>query len=88
MDPRMLVMDEPSEGLAPIIVELLTERFLELKERGLTMLVVEQNLGLAMDIADVIHIVQRGEVVYSGSPITLSKDPSITDQYLGVTISG
>jgi branched-chain amino acid transport system ATP-binding protein len=82
--PRLLLMDEPSEGLAPIVIQQLGDQLLALKASGLTIFLVEQNLGLALKLADEIHILDRGEIVYSGTPARLAEDHAAKQRYLGV----
>jgi branched-chain amino acid transport system ATP-binding protein len=83
-DPSLLVMDEPSEGLAPIVIAQLGERLLELKGAGLAVLLVEQNLGLALRLADDVYVLDRGEVVWHGPPAMLDGDTALKQRYLGV----
>ena len=83
-NPSLLLMDEPSEGLAPVIVQQLRDQMLLLKEDGLSMLLVEQQLGLALAVADDVYILDKGVVVYHGSPQELRSSPDIMHRYLGV----
>ncbi len=83
-NPSLLLMDEPSEGLAPVIVQQLRDQMLMLKEDGLSMLLVEQQLGLALAVADDVYILDKGTVVYHGSPGELRSSPDIMHRYLGV----
>ena len=83
-NPSLLLMDEPSEGLAPVIVQQLRDQMLLLKEGGLSMLLVEQQLGLALAVADEVYILDKGVVVYHGSPQELRSSPEIMHRYLGV----
>lgn len=83
-NPLLLLMDEPSEGLAPIVVQQLSERLLELKLTGLSIFLVEQNLGLALRLADEVHVLDRGEIVFSGPPERLESSADIKRRYLGV----
>ncbi len=83
-NPSLLVMDEPSEGLAPLLVQQLRDQILVLKQEGLSMLLVEQQLGLALAVADDVYILDRGMVVYHGSPEDLEANPMIMHRYLGV----
>jgi len=83
-NPSLLFMDEPSEGLAPVIVQQLRDQMLLLKEDGLSMLLVEQQLGLALAVADDVYILDKGVVVYHGSPQELRSSPDIMHRYLGV----
>jgi branched-chain amino acid transport system ATP-binding protein len=82
--PRLLLMDEPSEGLAPIVIQQLGDQLLALKHSGLSIFLVEQNLGLALKLADEIHILDRGEIVYSDTPAALAADHDVKQRYLGV----
>ena len=82
--PRLLLLDEPSLGLAPLIIEDLFERFTTLnKETGLTMLVVEQNANLALDMADYGYVIESGEITLSGTADELKNDPAVQEAYLG-----
>ncbi len=83
-NPSLLVMDEPSEGLAPLLVQQLRQQILQLKAEGLSMLLVEQQLGLALVVADDVFILERGTVVYQGTPAELQAKPDIMHRYLGV----
>ena len=82
--PRLLLLDEPSLGLAPLIIEDLFERFTTLnKETGLTMLVVEQNANLALDRADYGYVIESGESTLHGTADDLKNDPAVQEAYLG-----
>jgi branched-chain amino acid transport system ATP-binding protein len=83
-NPSLLVMDEPSEGLAPLLVQQLRQQILQLKAEGLSILLVEQQLGLALAVADDVFILERGTVVYQGTPAELQSTPDIMHRYLGV----
>jgi branched-chain amino acid transport system ATP-binding protein len=83
-NPALLLMDEPSEGLAPLLVQQLGQQLQALKGADLTIFLVEQNLGLALRVADEIFILDRGEVVYRGSPAQLDADSRAKQRYLGV----
>jgi branched-chain amino acid transport system ATP-binding protein len=83
-NPRLLLMDEPSEGLAPIVLQQLGERLLELKGAGLSILLVEQNVGLALRLADEVHVLDRGQVVFRGTSAALQADAQVKQRYLGV----
>ena len=67
-NPDCLIMDEPSEGLAPIIIQGVWEAIGKLKEQGLSILLVEQNAALALKLVDYVHVISKGQVVYSGAP--------------------
>ena len=82
--PRLLLLDEPSLGLAPLIIEDLFERFAQLnKETGLTMLLVEQNANLALDMADYGYVIESGEIALHGIAEQLKNDPAVQEAYLG-----
>jgi branched-chain amino acid transport system ATP-binding protein len=83
-NPELLIMDEPSEGLAPLLVQQLGEHLCRLKEAGLSMFIVEQNLGLALKVADEVYIIENGQVVYHGDPEELRVEQKTKQRYLGV----
>jgi len=83
-NPRLLLLDEPSEGLAPLIVRELGRVLAALKGEGLAMLVVEQNLPLALRVANRVYVLSRGRVVYHGSPGELAMDEDVKRRYLGI----
>jgi branched-chain amino acid transport system ATP-binding protein len=83
-NPRVLLMDEPSEGLAPQIVAEVGRIIARLKADGLSILLVEQNTKLALGIADEVVLLNTGRVVYQGDPETLQRDPRMIAQHLGV----
>jgi branched-chain amino acid transport system ATP-binding protein len=83
-NPALLLMDEPTEGLAPLLVREVARVIGELKREGLSILLVEQNLPMAAAVADRVHVLSRGEIVYSGTPRELLADEAVTSRYLGV----
>ena len=83
-NPELLLMDEPSEGLAPIIVHEVERIIAHLKESGFSILLVEQNLPMALSIADYIYIISKGAVVYECMPEKLKGDAEAQSKYLGV----
>jgi branched-chain amino acid transport system ATP-binding protein len=83
-NPTLLLMDEPTEGLAPLLVREVGRVIGELKREGLSILLVEQNLPMAAAVADRVHVLSRGEIVYSGSPAALLADETVKSRYLGV----
>ncbi len=83
-NPDLLLMDEPSEGLAPILVQLLRDKILELKASGLPIFLVEQNLGLALAVADEVYIMESGQIVYHDHPEKLAANDEVKYKYLGV----
>jgi branched-chain amino acid transport system ATP-binding protein len=80
-NPRALLLDEPSEGLAPVIVEQLASTILELKGRGLTILLAEQNLRFARVVADRALIIDRGRIRHSGAFAELAEDERLRTAY-------
>jgi len=83
-NPSLLLLDEPSEGIAPIIVEQMANTILELKKQGLTVLISEQNLHFARIVADRAVIIESGTNQFDGSFADLDKDPETRDAYLSV----
>ena len=83
-NPRLLLMDEPSEGLAPLLVRNLGDAIVRLREEGLSILLVEQNLPMALRVAGDVYVLSKGRVVYHGAPADLAADPNVTHRYLGV----
>ncbi len=83
-NPDCLIMDEPSEGLAPIIIHDLWEVIGKLKEEGLSILLVEQNASLALKLVDYVHVMSKGQVVYSAEPQELWGNEEIKSRYLGI----
>jgi branched-chain amino acid transport system ATP-binding protein len=84
-NPKLLIMDEPSEGLAPAIVESLVQTCLSLVEEGVGLLLVEQNLGVATSLADRQLVMVAGEIVAETTAEALLADPGAQQRYLGVT---
>lgn len=83
-NPDFLLMDEPSEGLAPIIVEKITDIISQLKKEGLSILLVEQNLPMALEVSDYIYILNKGEVVYESKPLVLRDNNEVQNKYLAI----
>jgi len=83
-NPDCLIMDEPSEGLAPIIIQGVWEAIGKLKEQGLSILLVEQNAALALKLVDYVHVMSKGQVVYSARPQELWANHEIKSNYLGI----
>ncbi|MCI5041214.1 MAG: ABC transporter ATP-binding protein [Donghicola eburneus] len=84
MNPRLLILDEPTEGLAPIIVKLIHDKLQELKMAGLSMIVVEQNFGFATSLADDVVVVGKGQIVWTGSTDEIRADQAAQHTWLGV----
>ena len=83
-NPRLLVMDEPSEGLAPAIIENMVETFQQLEREGLAILLIEQNLGVATALAERQLIMVAGTIAAETTANALSSDPELQRRYLGV----
>ena len=83
-NPDLLLMDEPTEGLAPLLVREVGRVIGELKRSGLSILLVEQNLALALSVADRVHVLSRGQIVHSGTPAELMGNDDVKTRYLGV----
>jgi len=83
-NPELILMDEPSEGLAPRLVQHVEEIMRRLKAGRHSVLLVEQNLALAMSVADEIHVLSSGQIVFHGTPAELAAASDVLDQHLGV----
>jgi len=83
-NPRILLMDEPSEGLAPLLVRELGRILLELKREGTSILLVEQNLAFALRVADHVYLMSKGKLVHECPPEVLRRDQAVKARYLGV----
>ena len=83
-NPELLLMDEPTEGLAPLLVREVGRVIEDLKSQGLSILLVEQNLPLALRVSDEIHVLSRGRIVHSCLPQELWKNEEIKSKYLGL----
>ncbi|HEY6957468.1 MAG TPA: ABC transporter ATP-binding protein [Candidatus Limnocylindria bacterium] len=83
-NPAVLVLDEPSEGLAPKIVSEVGEALARLRETGLAILLVEQNLGLATRVAQRVYVMNKGTIVFTGTPEELAASADVEARFLGV----
>ena len=83
-EPDLLLMDEPSEGLAPLLVKELGQVIQQLKAKGHAILLVEQNFGLALSVADAVCVMSKGKIVYQSTPEELRHNEEIKARYLGV----
>jgi len=84
MNPQLLILDEPTEGLAPIIVKLIHDKLKDLKSAGHTMIIVEQNFGFATSLADDVVVVGKGQIVWTGSAEEIKADEDAQHTWLGV----
>jgi branched-chain amino acid transport system ATP-binding protein len=83
-DPELIMIDEPTEGLAPKIVELVAEYLRELKRRGISVLLVEQKLTIALEVADRCLVMGHGQIVFEGTPADLRANAYIRKEWLEV----
>jgi len=83
-NPDAVLLEEPSEGLAPVILELMAEAVLSMKREGIAVLLSEQNFDFAAAVADRAYVIERGEIRYDGSMAALEADPALRAQYLAL----
>ena len=83
-NPDLILMDEPSEGLAPRLVQQIESIMKRVRDHGHAILLVEQNFALAMAVADHVHVVASGRLVFGGTPRELEAAPAVLDQHLGI----
>ena len=83
-DPELIIIDEPTEGLAPKIVELVAQYLQKLKQRGISVLLIEQKLTIAMAISDRALVMGHGSIVFQGTPDSLRADAYVRKEWLEV----
>jgi len=83
-NPDLLLLDEPTEGLAPYIVRTIEEVIADLNDDGITVLLVEQNIPVALDVAEYAYILEKGRIVHEGTTADLRDDEEVLDKHLGV----
>jgi branched-chain amino acid transport system ATP-binding protein len=83
-NPTILLLDEPSEGLAPLVVEALRDRIGELKAQGMTILLAEQSVDFCLTLADRVYVLEKGEVRFTGAADALRQDRAQLDALLAV----
>jgi branched-chain amino acid transport system ATP-binding protein len=83
-NPELLLLDEPSEGLAPLVVEMLREKIAELKAQGLTILLAEQRVDFALALADRVYVLEKGMIRHSGAATELRADKALVDRLLSL----
>jgi branched-chain amino acid transport system ATP-binding protein len=83
-NPAAVLLDEPSEGLAPVILELMADAVLRMKRAGIAVLLSEQNFDFAAAVADRAYVIERGEIRYDGSMAALDADPALRAQHLSL----
>ncbi len=81
--PELLMLDEPSMGLAPVLVDMIFETIVKIRQQGITILLIEQNASAALDVADRAYVLESGTVKLSGDAKDLAKNEEVTKAYLG-----
>jgi branched-chain amino acid transport system ATP-binding protein len=84
-NPKLLLLDEPTEGLAPVIVDEIVKTLIDIRRTGMSVLLVEQNLAVCEKLADRHYVLEQGRIVYSGSAADFAADGSIRDRYLALS---
>jgi branched-chain amino acid transport system ATP-binding protein len=84
-DPKIMLLDEPSLGLAPLVIKVVFEHIQRINKMGITVLLVEQNAKKALSISDYIYVLENGRIILSGPPKEISSNPSVIKAYLGET---
>jgi branched-chain amino acid transport system ATP-binding protein len=83
-DPDLIMIDEPTEGLAPLVVEQVARLLEEIRKRGVSILLVEQKLAIALDVSDRVYVMGRGAVVFEGTPAALRDNAAVRREWLAV----
>ncbi len=83
--PKIMLLDEPSLGLAPLVIKVVFEHIEKIKKMGITVLLVEQNAKKALSVSDFVYVIENGRIVLSGKPEEISRNPSVIKAYLGET---
>lgn len=83
-NPELLLLDEPSEGLAPVLIREVTKVLIQLKASGLAILLVEPNLTVVKKVADYVYVMSKGTIVYESTPEEILKNTEVKSQYLGM----
>lgn len=86
LDPKLVMLDEPSLGLAPIVVEQIFELILKIREWGKTVLLIEQNANMALQVANRAYVMETGRITLTGTARDLLNDPKVASAYLGIQI--
>lgn len=82
--PKLLILDEPSLGLAPLVVAEIFELILDIRRKGTTVLLIEQNAGMALQVADRGYVLENGSITLQGSGLELSNNEKVIQAYLGM----
>ena len=85
-NPLVLLLDEPSEGVAPIVVDRMLDMVMALKAQGVSILLSEQNLAFAQAVSDRVYLLEQGQIHFTGTMQALKADPSVSERYLGVAV--
>ncbi|MBN2752825.1 MAG: ABC transporter ATP-binding protein [Rhodospirillaceae bacterium] len=83
-NPKLLILDEPTEGLAPVIVDEIVKTLIDIRRTGMSVLLVEQNLSVCEKLADRHYVLEQGRIVYAGSAADFAADRSVRDRYLAL----
>jgi len=86
MKPKLIILDEPTEGIMPKLVVQIRHEIADIAKRGISVLLVEQNLRTALRLADRVYLMERGQIVHEGTAAGLQADPEIIHRYLGVSL--
>jgi len=86
MQPSLIMLDEPTEGIMPRLVTQIRAEIADIAQRGISVLLVEQNLRTALKLADRIYLMERGQIVHEATPAELKAEPSVVHRFLGVSI--
>jgi branched-chain amino acid transport system ATP-binding protein len=87
-DPKLLLLDEPSEGLAPVIVEQIADVVRKVRDEGLSVLLVEQRLDFCLALADRVYVMETGRIAFEGPTAEFEAHPEIRDKYLALEVTG
>jgi branched-chain amino acid transport system ATP-binding protein len=86
MQPKLIILDEPTEGIMPKLVAQIRHEIADIAKRGISVLLVEQNLRTALRLAKRVYLMERGQIVYEGTTSSLQADPEVVHRYLGVSL--
>jgi branched-chain amino acid transport system ATP-binding protein len=86
MEPKLIILDEPTEGIMPKLVGQIRHEIAEIAKRGISVLLVEQNLRTALRLANRVYLMERGQIVHEGTAASLQASPDIVHRYLGVSL--
>jgi branched-chain amino acid transport system ATP-binding protein len=86
MQPKLIMLDEPTEGIMPKLVAQIRHEIGEIAKRGISVLLVEQNLRTALRLANRVYLMERGQIVHEGTPASLQANPDVIHRYLGISL--